>query len=80
MFTNSLLLVPGEATRSLDGNTESDFTDDYQGIRGSVIVALAAYGQATLRTVKSVIFLLTGRLAAAGTFDEVARMIPGIEE
>jgi ABC-type multidrug transport system fused ATPase/permease subunit len=76
LFTNPKLLVLDEATSSLDGQTESDFSDAIQALHGNVTVVLIAHRLSTVRTADLVVYLADGKIRAAGTFDEVRKLIP----
>lgn len=80
LFTNPKLLVLDEATSSLDGQTESDFSDAIQALHGNVTVVLIAHRLSTVRTADLVVYLADGKIMATGTFDEVRNLIPEFDK
>lgn len=76
LFTNPLLLVLDEATSSLDGQTESDFSEAIKSLHGQVTVVLVAHRLSTIRNADQVIYLSNGTITANGTFDEVRNSVP----
>jgi ABC-type multidrug transport system fused ATPase/permease subunit len=80
LFTNPLLLVLDEATSSLDGQTESDFSEAIKSLHGQVTVVLVAHRLSTIRTADQVIYLSNGTITANGTFDEVRKSVPDFDK
>jgi ABC-type multidrug transport system fused ATPase/permease subunit len=80
LFTNPLLLVLDEATSSLDGQTESDFSEAIKSLHGQVTVVLVAHRLSTIRNADQVIYLSNGTITANGTFDEVRNSIPDFDK
>ena len=75
MYTNPLLLVLDEATSSLDGATESDFTDAIKNLKGFVTVIMIAHRLSTVRESDLVVYLEEGKILAAGNFEEVRETV-----
>jgi ABC-type multidrug transport system fused ATPase/permease subunit len=71
MYTKPLLLVLDEATSSLDGATESDFTEAIRILKGSVTVIMIAHRLSTVRELDLVVYLEDGKILASGKFEEV---------
>jgi ABC-type multidrug transport system fused ATPase/permease subunit len=80
LFTNPKLLVLDEATSSLDGQTESDFSEAINSLRGQVTVILIAHRLSTVRTADEVLYLSSGEIVARGTFDEIRNAVPEFEK
>ena len=66
-----------EATSALDNETEAQFTDVLRSLRGQVTTVAIAHRLSTVRDVDRVYFLEDGRVADAGTFDELTERVPG---
>lgn len=79
MFTNPKLLVLDEATSSLDGQTESDFSSSLAKLDGDVTLVIIAHRLSTIREVDEVIYLDKGRVIARGTFSEVRSQVPDFD-
>jgi ABC-type multidrug transport system fused ATPase/permease subunit len=79
MFTNPKLLVLDEATSSLDGQTESDFSSSLAKLDGDVTLVIIAHRLSTIREVDEVIYLDKGRVIARGTFREVRSQVPDFD-
>jgi ABC-type multidrug transport system fused ATPase/permease subunit len=80
LFTNPFLLVLDEATSSLDGQTESDFSEAIKRLHGEVTVVLIAHRLSTIRNADHVIYLSDGGIIARGTFDEVRKAVPDFDK
>ena len=80
LYTNPQLLVLDEATSSLDGQTESDFSEAIQALHGKVTVILIAHRLTTVRTADRVIYISNGRIIANGTFEEVRNLVPEFDK
>ena len=79
MFTNPSLLVLDEATSSLDGQTEADFSEAVNKLKGEVTVILIAHRLSTVRAADQVIYLDKGEMLATGTFDSVRTAVPDFD-
>lgn len=75
MYTSPLLLVLDEATSSLDGATESDFTEALKNLKGSVTVIMIAHRLSTVRASDLVVYLEEGKILASGNFAEVRKLV-----
>jgi ABC-type bacteriocin/lantibiotic exporter with double-glycine peptidase domain len=75
MYTKPLLLVLDEATSSLDGATESDFTEAIRNLKGSVTVVMIAHRLSTVRESDLVVYLEEGKILASGKFEEVRKKV-----
>jgi ABC-type multidrug transport system fused ATPase/permease subunit len=72
-------LVLDEATSSLDGQTESDFTEAIKELHGEVTVILIAHRLSTIRSADQVIYLSDGRIISRGSFSEVRNAVPDFD-
>ncbi|RYB92367.1 ABC transporter ATP-binding protein [Nocardioides glacieisoli] len=73
LYAKPQLLVLDEATSALDNITERRVTDTIQRLSGSLSMIIVAHRLSTVRMCDQLVFLRHGRVAAVGTFDEVAR-------
>lgn len=80
LFTKPLLLVLDEATSSLDGQTESDFSEAINALHGQVSVVLIAHRLSTIRAADQVIYLSNGEIVARGDFDTVRKLVPDFDK
>lgn len=79
LFTKPKLLVLDEATSALDGETEANVSAAIGALKGEVTVILIAHRLSTVRDADKVVYLETGRIIAAGTFDEVRNSVPNFD-
>lgn len=77
LYTRPRLIVLDEATSALDAETEESVTKTISDIGEDVTRIIIAHRLSTVRHVDAVVYLEDGRLTAQGTFDEVARQVPG---
>ena len=80
LFTNPKLLVLDEATSSLDGETEASISDAISNLRGSVTVILVAHRLSSIRSVEKVYYLESGKIVAAGSFEDVRHAVPDFDK
>lgn len=71
LYRNPSLLVLDEATSALDNSTERRITDTMESLRGSVTVIVVAHRLSTVRHCDQLVFMENGKIANAGTFEEV---------
>ena len=76
LYSNPLLVVLDEATSALDGETEANFSDALNSIRGECTIVLIAHRLATVTNADKVVYLEDGRVRAEGTFTEIKNAIP----
>jgi len=79
MFTNPKLLVLDEATSSLDGLVEADFSKAVEALHGKVTVVLIAHRLSTVRNANQVIYMRDGAIIACGTFQQVRSAVPDFD-
>lgn len=73
LYRDPSLLVLDEATSALDNETERRLTGSIEGLHGTVTVVVVAHRLSTVRHCDRLIFMEQGRVASAGTFEEVRR-------
>lgn len=76
LYVDPLVLVMDEATSALDTSTEAAVTTAIRELSGEVSVIVVAHRLATIRHSEQVCFMKEGRLAAAGTFEQVVAAEP----
>ena len=76
LYARPQLLVLDEATSALDNITERRVTETIQRLSGSITMIVVAHRLSTVRMCDQLVLLRNGRVAAVGTFDEVARDDP----
>ena len=79
IFTKPKLLILDEATSSLDGETESNFSEAVRELRNKVTVIMIAHRLSTVRQADRVIFMQSGKILADGSFEEVRQRIPDFD-
>ncbi len=80
MFTKPKLIVLDEATSSLDSQTELDFSDSINAIKGEVTIVIVAHRLSTIRECDNVIYMKQGEIRAKGSFDHVRNSVPEFNE
>ncbi len=73
LYARPQLLVLDEATSALDNITERRVTETIQRLSGSISMIVVAHRLSTVRMCDQLVLLRHGKVAAVGTFDEVAR-------
>lgn len=71
LYTVPQVLVMDEATSALDTATEAAVTRAIEALRGKVTTITVAHRLSTIRHADRIFFMRDGRVAAAGTFEEV---------
>jgi len=72
LYRDPSVLILDEATSSLDRETEREIGETIQGLRGGRTILIIAHRFSMVRGCDRVFFLDRGRVAAEGTFDEIA--------
>ncbi|MHA3682865.1 ABC transporter ATP-binding protein [Leucobacter sp. HY1910] len=80
LYTDPLVLVLDEATSSLDTKTEDEVTKAIRDLQGEVTLISVAHRLSTIKDYDRVCYLDEGRIAAQGTFSEVALAHPSFGE
>lgn len=76
LYTDPLVLVLDEATSALDTVTEAQVSAGIEAIGGGVTKIVVAHRLATIRNVDRIFFMEGGRVAGAGSFDELVGEFP----
>jgi ABC-type multidrug transport system fused ATPase/permease subunit len=76
LFTKPKLIVLDEATSSLDGKTEHEFTNALDAMKGNTTVILIAHRLSSIMYSDKLIYLEDGKLLAEGTFESIRAAIP----
>jgi ABC-type multidrug transport system fused ATPase/permease subunit len=71
LYSRPKLLVMDEATSALDSETEQAISATLKSLEGHVTTVTIAHRLATIRNADVVLYLESGCVTAAGTFDEV---------
>ena len=80
LLTQPKFIVLDEATSSLDGETEASISDAISNLRGSVTVILVAHRLSSIRSVEKVYYLESGKIVAAGSFEDVRHAVPDFDK
>ena len=80
LYPNPRLLILDEATSALDAGTEASISATIQKLEGTVTVLVIAHRLSTIQHAEVVYVLEEGRISAEGTFSEVRKQVPLIEE
>lgn len=79
LYTNPQLLVFDEATSSLDGSTELEFSKAIAELKGKKTVILIAHRLTTVRAADQVVYLDKGRIIASGNFQSIRKQVPDFD-
>lgn len=80
LYADPLVLVLDEATSSLDTKTEDEVTKAIRSLQGEVTLISVAHRLSTIKDYDTICYLDGGKIAAQGTFAEVARSYPAFGE
>ena len=80
LYTQPKLLILDEATSALDGQTERDFSEALNELKGERTVIAIAHRLSTVIAADKVIYLAEGRVQAMGSFEEVRTLVPDFDE
>jgi len=73
LYHDADLIIFDEATSALDNLTERDVMDAIEALPGAKTVVMIAHRLTTLRKCDRIVLLKHGRVAAVGSWDELAR-------
>jgi ATP-binding cassette, subfamily B, bacterial PglK len=76
LYRNPQVLVLDEATSALDGTTEEAVTEAIRSLAGRKTIVMIAHRLSTVRDCDRIYLIEAGRLAAAGTYDELIAANP----
>ena len=80
LYTRPRLLVLDEATSALDARTESEISSTVAELRATTTVIVVAHRISTIQDADVVFVVEDGRISASGSFSEVRREVPLVEE
>ena len=80
LYTNPQLIILDEATSALDVSTETEISDAFLALKGSVTLVLVAHRLSTVRNADHVIYIDSGNLIAQGSFEEVRAQVPSFNK
>ena len=80
LLTNPQLMVLDEATSALDGQTERDFSEALNALKGERTVIAIAHRLSTVIAADKVIYLAEGKIQAMGSFNVVRTLVPDFDE
>lgn len=80
LYSKPRLIVLDEATSALDAATEASISEAILARRGETTILIIAHRLSTVQRADSVHVMEGGRIVARGTFPEVRRSVPLVEE
>jgi ABC-type multidrug transport system fused ATPase/permease subunit len=80
LYTKPRLLILDEATSALDASTEASVADEIRRLGSETTVIVIAHRLSTVQKADAVHVMETGKVIASGSFSEVRRNVPLIEE
>ena len=80
LYSSPRLIVLDEATSALDAATEASITEAIANLGSETTVVVIAHRLSTIQNSDQVHVLDDGRIVASGTFSEVRKKVPMIEE
>jgi len=80
LYTNPSLIILDEATSALDAATEASIAGAIQALGGDTTVIVIAHRLSTIQHADQVHVMENGDIIASGTFREVRKNVPLIEE
>ena len=72
LYRDPKTLILDEATSALDNETERRLAETIDSLKGSITLVVVAHRLSTVRKSDQLVFMTDGKVAAKGTFDEVA--------
>ena len=80
LYTNPKLIVLDEATSALDAEAEASISESIRNIGKDTTVIVIAHRLSTVQRADAVHVVDNGRLVASGTFKELRKSVPMIQE
>lgn len=80
LYTEPNLIVLDEATSALDAATEASIASAVRNLGGKTTVVVIAHRLSTIQHADQVHVMESGKILASGTFKEVRKRVPMIEE
>jgi ATP-binding cassette, subfamily B, bacterial PglK len=79
MFTRPILIILDESTSALDAETELRVANSIDSIPYETTLIIIAHRLSTVQKVDKVVYVDTGQIIAAGSFDEIRRQVPDFD-
>src|SRR5690606_10223730 len=76
LYSDPLVLVLDEATRSLDTKTEDDVTQSVRALRGEITLIAVAHRISTIKDFDRIAYVDGGKVLGIDSFDALARTLP----
>jgi len=80
LYTRPRLIILDEATSALDAATEASVAASIKNVGGETTVIVVAHRLSTIQDADQVHVLVDGRIVSSGTFTQVRKNVPMIEE
>ena len=80
LYTRPRLIILDEATSALDAATEASVAASIKNVGGETTVIVIAHRLSTIQDADQVHVLLEGQIVSSGTFTQVRKNVPMIEE
>jgi ABC-type multidrug transport system fused ATPase/permease subunit len=80
LYTNPRLIILDEATSALDAATEASVASSIKNVGGETTVIVIAHRLSTIQDADQVHVMDGGKIIASGTFSEVRKAVPMVEE
>lgn len=80
LVTHPRLIILDESTSALDSITELEISNAINNLKGSRTIIVIAHRLSTVRTADRVAYLVDGEISSLGTFNEVRRGVPELEQ
>ena len=80
LYTNPRLIILDEATSALDAATEASVASSIKNVGGETTVIVIAHRLSTIQDADQVHVMDAGKIIASGTFSEIRKAVPMVEE
>jgi ATP-binding cassette subfamily C protein len=80
LYTNPRLIILDEATSALDAATEASVASSIKNVGGETTVIVIAHRLSTIQDADQVHVMDGGKIIATGTFSEIRKAVPMVEE
>lgn len=80
LYTDPQLVILDEATSALDAATEASVAASIKNVGGATTVVVIAHRLSTIQDAETVYVMDDGQIISSGTFSEVRKAVPMVEE
>ncbi|CAB4571429.1 unannotated protein [freshwater metagenome] len=80
LYTKPQLIILDEATSALDAATEASVASSIKNVGGETTVIVIAHRLSTIQDADQVHVMDAGKIIASGTFSEIRKAVPMVEE